>query len=196
MQWYERYGPQACLAAIIIGIFAAWLLMDSGQVYSDAPATVAAPEINLTPVLEEEFVDTKVEKCETREACGRFESHGERICRETLENHYGVPFKNVRPSWLKNPETKRNLELDCYNEELGIAVEYNGVQHYEWPNFTRQTREEFLGQVRRDNFKVMRCNKMGVYLVSVPFHVKHAKIPEFLLSRLPKEHDTAVCNGA
>lgn len=181
MQWYERYGPQACLAAIVLGLLAAWLLMDAPA----RSAEGAAAEINLTPALESEFVAPETEKCETKETCGRFESHGERICRQTLEEHYKTPFKNVRPDWLKNPETKRNLELDCYNEELGVAVEYNGIQHYQWPNFTRQTRAEFLEQVRRDNFKVERCRREGVYLLIVPYHVQHSKIPEYILSRLP-----------
>src|SRR5690606_8776479 len=98
----------------------------------------------------------------------KFMSKGERICKETMENLYGVKFENVRPSWLKNPETGRSLELDCYNESLKLAVEYNGEQHYKWPNFTNQSREEFINQTRRDNLKRELCDKNGVYLIVVP----------------------------
>src|SRR5690348_6310742 len=82
-----------------------------------------------------------------------FCSKGEKECRRVLEEIYGKSFTKVRPKWLKNPETGRNLELDCYNEELKIAVEYNGEQHYKWPNFTKQSQEDFIQQVRRDKYK-------------------------------------------
>jgi hypothetical protein len=51
-------------------------------------------------------------------------------CHIILEILTGRQFMSVRPYWLKNPETGRNLELDCYNEEYRLALEYNGVQHY------------------------------------------------------------------
>jgi hypothetical protein len=44
----------------------------------------------------------------------------------TLEILTGYRFKSVRPGWLENPLTGRNLELDCYNEYLKLALEYNG----------------------------------------------------------------------
>ena len=61
---------------------------------------------------------------------GRKISKGEQKCKETLEKIYGKEFLCVRPDFLRNPETNRKLELDCYNEELKLAVEYNGIQHY------------------------------------------------------------------
>lgn len=116
----------------------------------------------------------------------KFTSRGERLCKETMEKIYGVPFKTVRPDWLKNPETGRNLEIDCYNDDLKIGVEYNGIQHYKWPNFTNQTYENFLGQIRRDDAKFNMCEKNGVYLIIVPYNVIHEKIPSYITSQLPE----------
>src|SRR5690606_25997188 len=96
---------------------------------------------------------------------GRFISRGERLCCQTMERIYGVPFSSVWPDWLLNPETGETLELDCYNDELKIAVEYNGEQHYKWPNFTNQTYQQFLNQVRRDTLKLDLCDRNGVYLI-------------------------------
>jgi len=117
---------------------------------------------------------------------GKFVSKGERMCREIMEKLYGVPFASVRPDWLRNPETGEKLELDCYNEELKLAVEYNGIQHYSWPNFTNQSQEQFVNQIRRDSFKMDVCDKNGVYLIVVPYTVKHEEISSYIISHLPE----------
>jgi len=114
------------------------------------------------------------------------QSKGEAICCQTMTSIYGEYFVKTRPAWLVNPETNRRLELDCYNDRLKIAVEYNGVQHYEWPNFTGQTQEEFIKQVRRDQFKRERCEEEDVYLITVPYTVPLPLIREYLLTHVPE----------
>lgn len=117
---------------------------------------------------------------------GKFISKGEQMCCNVMSKIYGKPFVSMRPNWLKNPETKRNLELDCYNQELKIAVEYNGIQHYQWPNFTNQSKEEFNNQVRRDELKLKLCDYHGIYLISVPYTVKPEDIEAYIFERLPE----------
>ena len=114
------------------------------------------------------------------------DSKGEQICKRTMEKIYGLPFEKIRPSWLTNPETGRTLELDCYNEELKIAVEYNGMQHYVWPNGFSQSQQEFINQVRRDIFKREMCDKLGIYLITVPYTVNHDDIPDYIVFHLPE----------
>lgn len=124
-------------------------------------------------------------------------SKGEAACREALEQIYGKPFDCVRPDFLKNPETGKNLELDCYNDELKIGLEYNGIQHYKWPNFTGQSKEDFVKQLRRDKYKTEVCTQHGIYLINVPYNVpiKHIKSyieyyrPENYENRLADEKD-------
>jgi len=95
----------------------------------------------------------------------------EAVCCSIMEEIYGVPFTIIRPNFLKNPETGRNLELDCYNSDLQIALEYNGPTHYIWPNHTTQTLDQFKAQIRRDQYKVEACDSAGVYLITVPYNV-------------------------
>ena len=111
-------------------------------------------------------------------------SNGEAKCREVLENKFGKLFPTVRPNFLKNPETKRNLELDCYNDELKLAIEYNGSQHYEFPNTFHRTKEDFIKQVRRDQYKVERCNQEGIYLITVPHTVPLNEIESYIDKQL------------
>ncbi len=116
----------------------------------------------------------------------RLPSKGERICCETMQKIYGSPFISTWPEWLLNPETGETMELDCYNDELKIAVEYNGEQHYKFPNFTGQSYAEFINQVRRDELKYNLCTNNGVYLISVPYTVHHDNIPDYIVSQLPE----------
>ena len=108
------------------------------------------------------------------------------VCCEVLTEIYKKPFATAKPAWLKNPETGSLLEIDCYNEELKIGVEYNGIQHYNYPNSFHKTYEEFIKQVRRDQFKQKKCDESNVYLITVPYNVPVDKIKEYILHYLPE----------
>lgn len=77
-------------------------------------------------------------------------------------------FVKVRPPWLKNPETGCNLELDFYCAELKLAVEYNGMQHYQFTPLFHKTVEDFEKQRQRDVLKAQLCRKAGVDLITLP----------------------------
>ena len=106
------------------------------------------------------------------------ESTGEAICRKYLERRFGKSFKNVRPEFLRNQVTSAgnrqiNLELDCYNPELRLAVEYNGAQHYKFIPYFHKNREAFLNQKYRDEMKKYKCRDMGILLIEVPYNTKN-----------------------
>lgn len=113
-------------------------------------------------------------------------SRGEEICRDTMEKLTGKPFNKARPDWLVNPETGKRLELDCYNEMLRIAIEYNGQQHYEDGHFG-MTPEQTIQQWRRDQFKRKMCELHGIHLIVVPYTIPHESIPDYILSNLPPQ---------
>ena len=116
-------------------------------------------------------------------------SKGEEICRQFLEYLYQKPFPKVRPLFLKNPKTKCLLELDCYNEELKIAVEYNGAQHYYYnPMMHNHRKENFEEQLYRDQLKQELCHENSVHLIIVPYDVDRDKISEFLYDALSQRH--------
>ena len=119
-------------------------------------------------------------------------SKGERECRRVLEEYYKKSFPSVRPSWMKNPVTGRNLELDCFNEELGIAVEYNGQQHYKYsPKFHRYSRVNFHCQLYRDRETIRLTKKKGIVLIVVPYTVPFDEIKTFILTRLDETRTVA-----
>lgn len=105
---------------------------------------------------------------------------GEEETRAALQRIFNKPFVKVRPSFLINPETKRKLELDCYNVELQLGVEYSGIQHFVYPNPFHRSQAEFDAQQRRDRSKVELCRQAGVRLVVVPYTVPRAQIEQYL----------------
>ncbi|NDE13555.1 hypothetical protein EBZ80_01315 [bacterium] len=112
-------------------------------------------------------------------------SKGEARCREFLEFTFGKRFEKTRPSFLINPVTNQTLELDCYNEDLRLAVEYNGEQHYRFNKMMHQnSRDGFRNLQYRDHVKKELCERYGIHLIVVPYTVSEDDIPSFLYARL------------
>lgn len=108
-------------------------------------------------------------------------SKGETICKNYLEYLFERPFQKVRPSFLYNSVTHDNLELDMYNEDLNLACEFNGRQHYEYVPFLHaNSRVNFHNQKYRDKEKRQLCEKYGVRLITVPYTIAPEKIPAYL----------------
>jgi hypothetical protein len=102
-------------------------------------------------------------------------------CRRIMQDLFKLPFSSVRPNFLKNPKTKRNLELDMYNPSLKLAVEYQGRQHREYTPYFHVRYQDFLDQLERDKFKKKRCEEEGIELICVPDTVKFQQLGDYLV---------------
>ena len=99
------------------------------------------------------------------------DSNGEIRARKYLETRFNKLFPKNRPDFMINQVTgsKYNLELDCYNNELRLAVEYNGAQHYNYIPFFHKNKEAFYNQKYRDEIKRIRCKELGITLIEIPY---------------------------
>src|SRR3989344_1521587 len=115
------------------------------------------------------------------------ESKGELECRRILQDLFNVPFPKCRPNILKNPVTVNyNLEIDCYNDEMKLGLEYNGKQHYEYTPFFHRNFETFRNQQYRDELKRRICRENGIFLIEVPYTIKLENMKGFILEELQK----------
>lgn len=159
MKWYE-------IAILIVAAFLVYYFIFSGE----SQPFIGIRGIKFTPKFRQ-----RKEK-----------SKGEGRCREVLQSIFGVHFPSTRPYFLKNPDTGKNLELDCYNPDLKIAVEYQGQQHYRFIKYFHKDEEAFRKQQQRDQYKKAVCESRGICLIEVPYTVPHNKIYDFLVDELRK----------
>lgn len=108
------------------------------------------------------------------------ESKGEAHARNLALIIFGKPFTKIRPDMLKNNVTGHNLELDLYNDELKLGIEYSGVQHYKFVPFFHKNYEHFLTQKYRDEIKRMLCQKNEIHLIEIPYTVKLKDMETFI----------------
>jgi hypothetical protein len=88
-------------------------------------------------------------------------------------------FKTRRPKWLNH------LELDCYNEELNLAVEYNGEQHYKYiPFYHKNNINEYKEQIKKDKLKIKLYQEYNVNLIIIPYTVHNSDIHLYLTEKL------------
>lgn len=111
----------------------------------------------------------------------------EEMCRTIIQKIYGKPFPSVRPDFLRSPATKKNLELDCYNKELRIALEYNGQQHYTYTPYFHKTKKNFYSQVHRDDWKRSRCRELGIRLIEIPYWITPLDLEDYIIRELKKK---------
>ena len=115
--------------------------------------------------------------------CGKYKS--EKKCRELIEELTGHSFPKTKMTEFVVPETGGNVELDGYCEDLALAFEFQGQQHYEYNTFFFKSEEDFEAQQYRDELKRQYCDDFGVLLIEIPYtdytdQYKYNRIVSFL----------------
>jgi hypothetical protein len=109
----------------------------------------------------------------------------ERICRAYFEQMFGRDFPKARPDWLINSDGYQ-MELDGYCEDLALAFEHQGRQHYrELENFF-YSKEQFLKRKRDDRRKKALCPRHGVTLIEIPqilYTVPLSRIQQYIIEQ-------------
>ena len=112
---------------------------------------------------------------------------GERVCRLSFEKIFHTHFNKVRPNWLRN-KSGFVLELDGYNEELKLAFEHQGTQHYSLKanhRFVKPNLEQ------NDKEKAEMCKAKGVTIIYIPEVFTDTKLNNlilFILTQLNKSN--------
>jgi hypothetical protein len=124
----------------------------------------------------------------------KFGSIGEKLSCKILEEFLKREvILHLRPNFLKNPDTKRNLEIDMYDPHLKLGLEYNGKQHYSDVPFFHNSSSDFNKQKFRDELKIKLCEKEGITLIIIPYTIdsttidKNGKIKQIKRSEEDRE---------
>jgi len=191
-KWWYNNGWTYLLIGSIVIIFFLWIFYANNNrassttnfqnamemMFSQTPTPTRSPPRNYFPEYDN-FKNSGSSQGGT--------SIGEEECRRIMQELTGKPFQKHRPDFLKNPITGSCLELDLYNAELKLAVEYNGKQHYEYNEYMHQgSRDKFRNQQYRDYIKTQLCRENGIYLITVPYHVKRHEIKNYLMKEVRK----------
>ena len=170
-----RWAARIFLIVLVIGII--WWLLSRSNKYE----YTGIQKYHKSSSLINQFV-----KHFSQKKCKRV-NKTEEMCRTIIQRLYSKSFPSVRPDFLRNPITKKNLELDCYNKELRIALEYNGQQHYTFTPHFHKNKKNFYSQVHRDDWKRKRCRELGIRLVEVPYWVIPIDLENYITLELKKK---------
>jgi len=107
----------------------------------------------------------------------------ENICREIFENIFHKKFPKIKPLWLVNDDGNR-MEFDGYNEELRLAFEYHGEQHYQYREFFyRGNKEKFIKRKSDDDKKHRLSKSKGIRLIEIPHTVAISDLYKYIIAR-------------
>lgn len=112
----------------------------------------------------------------------------EKICRQVLEHLLNAKFQKQRPSWLRTSRGGK-AELDGYNEQLRLAFEYHGQQHYTHIPFFHSGDKSLEQREEDDQLKREACKENGITLIeiniNVPLEVLQAHLVDQIVARRP-----------
>ena len=107
----------------------------------------------------------------------------ERYCRKFFETIFNKKFPKKHPSWLLSDKGHR-MELDGFCEELKLAFEYQGRQHYTDDFYKTKARKKMLRDIQKqDELKKTLCEKNQVILITIPYTVSIDNMQKYIIEK-------------
>ena len=107
-------------------------------------------------------------------------NYSENICRQIIEQLYNKKFPS---SWdIIKRKGKRTLQLDGYNENLQIAFEYQGEQHFfGWFNVDKDIQQNELIKIQeRDAEKKQICIDKNILLLEINYYKNISNVQDII----------------
>lgn len=107
----------------------------------------------------------------------------ERYCRKFFEKIFNNNFPKRRPRWLLS-DKGYSMELDGFYEELKLAFEYQGGQHFSDDFFKGKKRKKTLKDIQKyDQLKKSICENNQVTLITVPHNVTIENMQKYIVMK-------------
>ena len=118
--------------------------------------------------------DSKCPNCKT----WRYES----VMRKLMKQIFGLDFPQTQAKIVLNDMSLHGLmHFDGYCEfvyagrKVKVAFEYQGYQHYKFPNTFHRTYKKFLDLQKNDKIKYDKCREQGIIFVVIPYKIHNNK---------------------
>ena len=98
------------------------------------------------------------------------ENRREKECRNIFQKLTGKQFIKTRTI------LSGNLELDGYCDELKLAFEYNGIQHYNTVPYLKVDEDRLKRIQSRDAKKIQLCKKRNIHLIVIPYKTRNLEL--------------------
>lgn len=72
---------------------------------------------------------------------------------------------------MEKPIELNNQRIDIYVDNLNLAIECHGIQHYK-PNFFVKSQEQWVDMVEKDSIKKKILEMHGITLIEIPYNHK------------------------
>jgi hypothetical protein len=92
-------------------------------------------------------------------------------------------IRNGYYSFLISPKGKP-MQLDIYYPKLGLALEFNGKQHYRYSDYFFSNKKQFEYLKTCDKLKKDMCKKLGIKLIIIDYTKKITE--DYIRMRLVK----------
>jgi hypothetical protein len=114
--------------------------------------------------------------------CGTKSTREEQI-RFCFSQLFGQEFPKKNPPWLRQ-KNGEPLHFDGFNQDLMLAFEHDGEQHFKHIEYFHPTLEDFQAAQKRDEIKNMLCAENNVELVRIRFDEQIVNVPAAILEKL------------
>jgi len=94
----------------------------------------------------------------------KIEYKSEKACRKAFQNNLHAKFPRSKTKWLP-----KGMHLDGYNKKMGIAFEFQGIQHYEVDGYFNKTQEDLNKVKDRDKRKAKSCIENHITLIPIKY---------------------------
>jgi len=78
-------------------------------------------------------------------------------------------YEYITEKTFDNCAYKNKLRFDFYLPELNVCIEFDGEQHFIFPNYYHKTKQDFKDKQLRDKIKTEYCEKNNIKLIRIPY---------------------------
>lgn len=94
-----------------------------------------------------------------------------------------TPLRQILPNYKGNMHFDGFSRISINGKTINLAFEYNGRQHYDFPNHFDSTYKKFLKRQERDLKKIELCKQNNIILIIIPHKIEPEARQQYIVKR-------------